>query len=240
MRRHNAAWLDAFIDGSPWMAQLSAAEAGVVRAAVFGRHIGAGCTACVRGTPSLHWLGVAEGMLNVETVGLDGRSAVLAGVPAGSWFGEGAVLKGELRPYEVTAVQDSLVAFLPRDTFLWLLHASHPFAIWMIGQLNARLGYCLALLESSRLKEPTARVAQCLSEMMNSDIYPGCRRELLISQAKVGQLAGLSRQVANRALQQLVAAAAIRMQYGALEIIDLPLLRRIACGAHDVAQLPPN
>ena len=76
----------------------------------FARSYAAGATVCPRGSPSMHWLGVMDGMLKVDSVSAEGRSTTFAGVPSGAWFGEGAVLKGEPRPYAVVAIRDSTVA----------------------------------------------------------------------------------------------------------------------------------
>lgn len=81
------------------------------------RTFSAGATVCLRGSPAMHWMGVVEGILKVDTIANDGRSTTFAGVPAGAWFGEGAALKGELRPYAVVAIRESSVAFMTRELF---------------------------------------------------------------------------------------------------------------------------
>lgn len=108
----------------------------------------------------------------VDTIAVDGRSTTFAGVPAGAWFGEGAALKGEPRPYAVVAIRNSSVAFMPRDTFLWLIDDSRGFSRWVIDQLNVRLGHYVALIESFRLQDATARMAYCISELFNPRSIP--------------------------------------------------------------------
>ena len=187
----------------------------------FVRSYQAGATVCARGSPSLHWLGAIEGLLKVDTVSIDGRSTTFAGVPAGAWFGEGAVLKGEPRPYAVVAIRDSTVAFLPRATFLWLIDESRPFSRWVIDQLNARLGHYVALIESFRFQDATARVAYCLSELFNPQLFPGTQPRLALSQDEIARLSGMSRQNANHALHELESAGLVRVRYGAIEVVDL-------------------
>ena len=187
----------------------------------FVRSYQAGATVCARGSPSLHWLGAIEGILKVDTVSIDGRSTTFAGVPAGAWFGEGAVLKGEPRPYAVVAIRDSTVAFLPRATFLWLIDESRPFSRWVIDQLNARLGHYVALIESFRFQDATARVAYCLSELFNPQLFPGTQPRLALSQDEIARLSGMSRQNANHALHELEVAGLVRIRYGAIEVVDL-------------------
>ncbi|RYH63437.1 MAG: Crp/Fnr family transcriptional regulator [Alcaligenaceae bacterium] len=210
-----------FLETSAWWTGLSADQTERVYREGFTRSYQAGATVCARGSPSLHWLGVIEGILKVDTVSLDGRSTTFAGVPAGAWFGEGAVLKGEPRPYAVVAIRDSTVAFLPRATFLWLIDDSPPFSRWLIDQLNARLGHYVALIESIRFQEPTARVAYCLSEMFHPQLFPGTQLRLALSQDEIARLCGMSRQNANHALNELEIAGLVRIRYGAIEVLDL-------------------
>jgi len=220
----------SFLDSSAWMRSLTPAQAKRVRDDLSVRNFAVGETVCARSTPSAHWIGVAEGMLKLETIAEDGRSVTVAGVPSGAWMGEGAVLKGEPRPYDLVALRDSVVAFLPRTTFLWLLDESHPFALWLVRQLNARLGHFVALVQNFRMNDSTAQVAYGVSELFNSTLYPGTERQLTISQEEIGRLCGVSRQIANRVLRELQDRGAIRQQYGSVEVTDLPLLQRIARG----------
>jgi CRP-like cAMP-binding protein len=223
--------LREFLGASSWTRGLTPAQLDRVRDEVTARAYPSGSTVCARGTPSNQWLGVIQGMLKVETVAVEGKAATFAGVPAGAWMGEGAVLKGEPRPYDVVAIGDSVVAFMPRTTFLWLLAESHPFALWMIQQLNARLGYYVALVQSVRLNDTTKQIAYCLAELFNPNLYPTERKQISISQEEIGHLSGVSRSIANRALRQLHDQGVIRMRYGKIEVLDLNALNKMAHGA---------
>ena len=220
--------LSQFLAKSAWRAGLTDEQIGRVDREAYARSYPAGATVCPRGSPSAHWLGTINGMLKVDTVSSDGKNTTFAGVPAGAWFGEGAVLKGEPRPYAVVAIRDSTVAFLPRATFLWLIDESRPFSRWVIDQLNARLGHYVALIETWRLHEGPARVAYCLAEMFNPQLYPNTQPTIEISQDELAKLAGLSRQNTHRALHELEHGGLLRMRYGVIEILDLPGLQAFA------------
>lgn len=224
----NSPTLQAFLEASPWRACLTPAQMGRVHAETVMRSFEAGSTVCLRGSPSMHWLAVVEGMLKVDTIAVDGRATTFAGVPAGAWFGEGAALKGEPRPYAVVAIRDSNVAFMPRQTFLWLIDDSRGFSRWVIDQLNARLAHYVALVESFRLHDLTARVAYGVSELFNPQLYPLTNRELVISQDEIARLCGLARQNTNRALHKLEEAGLLRIRYGVIEVLDLEGLQNFA------------
>lgn len=220
--------LDLFLSQSSWMSCLTADESQRVRQAVSVRSFPLGSTVCARGTPSTQWIGVVDGLLKLDNITEDGKTSTFAGVPSGAWFGEGTVLKDEPRPYAVTALSDSVVAFLPRSEFMRLLQESHPFALWLIGQLNARLAHYVALVQKDRLGDTTAQVAYSLSGLFNDALFPNTGRRVTISQEELGRLSGLSRQVANRALKDLQDRGAIRLGYGSLDVIDLKALQKIA------------
>lgn len=227
-QRRRSASLESFLESSSWFAGLTAEEQARVQADTYERPYPAGAMACHRGDPADHWLGVIEGMVKVDTASACGRAITFAGVPAGSWFGEGAVLKTEPRQYSVVALKESRVAFVPRDTFLWLLARNPSFSRYVIDQLNARCGYYVGLVHNFRLHEAAARVAFCLAELFHRQLYPSTDRTLGLSQEEVGRLSGLSRQNTNRALRELADAGMLAMEYGAIQILDLEGLRQFA------------
>jgi CRP-like cAMP-binding protein len=75
-------------------------------------------------------------------------------------------------------------------------------------------GHYVALIENLRFEEATGRVAYCLAEMFNPQLYPTTQAQLAISQDEVAKLSGLSRQNTNRALHELEHAGLVRMRYG--------------------------
>ena len=81
------------------------------------------------------------------------------------------------------------------------------------------------MVEHDRLLGPDARLARCLASMYNPLLYPGIGPSLPISQEEIAQLAGLSRQRANQALQRLEQAGLLRIDYGGITVIDLGGLR---------------
>ena len=156
----------------------------------------------------------------------DGKPTSFVGVGAGGWFGEGSLLKDEPRRYDIVALRESAIAYMPRATFMWLLDTSMPFNRFLLTQLNERLGQFIGMVEHDRLLGPDARLARCLAvDVQPASSIRGSRRTLPISQEEIAQLAGLSRQRANQALQRLEQAGLLRIDYGGITVIDLPGLR---------------
>ena len=217
-----------FISRSAWSADFTEEQLARVQEDAFERSYSAGAVIVHRGAPSDHWLGVIDGFVKVDTVSKEGRPTTLAAVPAGSWFGEGAVLKDARRPYSVVALRDSKVAFIPRSTFEWLIDNSHSFSRFVIDQLNARCAYYVGLVGNLRLNKASARVAFCLSELFNPKLYTAPGSTLSLSQEEIGRLSGLSRQNTNRALRDLAEAGLLMIEYGSVRILDLTGLQDLS------------
>jgi DNA-binding GntR family transcriptional regulator len=81
------------------------------------------------------------------------------------------------------------------------------------------------MLEYERLLDPEARLARCLAWLFNPILYPGGGPKLQVSQEEIGLLSGISRQRVNQALQKLEAERLLRVEYGAVTIVDLEGLR---------------
>jgi len=211
---------------SPWTRELPAEQLDQVRAAILVRDFEAGRTVCRKGDPASAWVGVIDGLVKLHSLSPAGKSVTFAGIPAGGWFGEGSVLKGEPLKYDIVALRDSRIAFLPEATFRWLLDTSIAFNRFLLTQLNERLGQFIGMVEHDRLLEPDARVARALAGLFNPLLYPDTRPHIQISQEELGYLAGASRQRVNRALRVLAGAGLIKVDYGLVTVLDLTGLQR--------------
>ena len=185
----------------------------------------AGSFVCSKGEAVDHWIGVIDGLVKMTNLSADGKPTTFTGVPSGGWFGEGSLLKDEPRRYDVVALRDSRIAYMPRATFMWLLDNSIAFNRFLLLQLNERLGQFIAMVEHDRLLGPDARVARGLAALFNPYLYPGIGLQLQISQEEIGYLAGLSRQRANQSLKVLEKAGLLRVEYGGITVLDLAGLR---------------
>jgi len=208
-----------------WFGALDAPHQALVLATSHADHVASGAWIARRNAPSDYWLGVHAGLLKLAIYNESGRSCTFSGVPPGGWFGEGSVIKRELRKYDVVALQPSLVLQVPVDTFHALLSASLPFSHFVIGQLNNRMGEFIASIQNHRLLDADARVAQSLAQLFNPQLYPSTDLTLAISQEELGYLTGLSRQRVNQALQTLADQGILGLAYNQIQVLDLGRLR---------------
>ncbi|WP_322024566.1 Crp/Fnr family transcriptional regulator [Burkholderia sp. BCC1977] len=210
-----------------WFRALAPEHQALVLAQSRAERCEAGDVIAQRLAPSEYWIGVHRGLLKLAIFNASGRGCTFSGVPSGGWFGEGSVIKRELRKYEVVAVQRSIVLFVPVDTFHALLDTSLPFTRFVIHQLNNRMGEFIASIQNSRLLDVDARVAQALAQLFNPALYPDTGPSLAISQEELGMLVGVSRQRINQALQQLEKLGVLRLAYNQIEVVDLAALARV-------------
>ncbi len=208
-----------------WAGTLTPEQQARVERDTMERFFEAGSYVCRKGDPVEYWMGVTEGLLKMSSVSPQGKAVSFTGMLAGGWFGEGSLLKTETRKYDVVALRDSHVAFMPRATFNWLLDTSIPFNRFLLKQLNARLGLFISVIEYDRSLDADARVARCIASLFNPDLNPSGGAELQISQEEIGYLCSVSRQRANQALQVLERAGLLKLDYRGLTVLDLDGLR---------------
>jgi CRP/FNR family cyclic AMP-dependent transcriptional regulator len=214
-----------------WAASLTPPQMERVERDLTERFVPAGGYACRKGEPVDHWMGVTEGLLKMSSVSPEGKIVTFTGMLAGGWFGEGSLLKTESRKYDVIALRDSRLAFMPRATFTWLLDNSIPFNRFLLMQLNERLGLFISLVEFDRMLDTDAKVARCLAALFNPYLNPVASRRLQISQEEIGYLCSTSRQRANQALQVLEKEGLLKVEYGCVTILDMDGLRGFRTGA---------
>jgi len=222
MKNPSPRWLD----NAHWTRELAPGELERAIAGTVEKAVPANAYVCRKGEVVEHWIGVVDGLVKISNYSFEGKAITFSGIPPGGWFGEGSLLKKEIRRYDAFALQDSTIATMHRKTFQWLLDHSIGFNRFLLIQLNERLGQAFSTIESHSLLSPDGRVARCLAGLFNPVLYPGFGSQLRVSQEELGYLTNLSRQRVNRALRILEGHGLLKAGYGRIEIIDLEGLRR--------------
>ena len=217
--------LAELLHASPWTRSLAPQQIARVQAETQVRTLPVGVPVCRKGEPVEHWIGLVDGLVKMTSVTPEGKTTTFLGVTSGGWFGEGSLLKDRTRKYDVVTLRESIVAYMPRATFEWLLGTSIEFNRFLLMQLNERLGQFIAMVEYERLLETDARVARSLASLFNPMLYPDQATDIQLSQEELGYLTGISRQRANQALQVLEKAGLLKVEYGRIRILDLDGLR---------------
>lgn len=221
MENQTAEW----VHHAHWTHHLAPNELDLAIASTVEKIIPANGYLCRKGEEAMHWIGVVDGLVKICNYSFEGKAITFSGIPPGGWFGEGTLLKSEIRRYDALALQESKVAYMNRKAFQWLLDHSIGFNRFLLRQINERLGQAYASIESHSLLSPDGRVACCLAGLFNPVLYPGFGTQLRVSQEELGYLTNLSRQRVNLALRTLEQHGLLKAGYGKVEILDLEGLR---------------
>ncbi len=216
--------LNELLQETEWMRPLSEPLRERVIRDAHERFHAPGDTVARRGAAADCWIGVAEGLIKVSTTTAAGRGLTFTALSERCWVGEGSLLKREPRRYDLVALRPSRTIHIPGPTFEWLLDVSLEFNRFIIRHLNEWLGQFVGALETSRVADPTTRLAGSICSLLNAVSYPNASRFLRFSQAELGELAGLSRATTNAAIKKLEKLGAIRPVYSGLVVESIEIL----------------
>lgn len=203
-----------------WARELTGEEMTRAARGVTERRYAKGSYLCHRGDRLDYWTGVVTGVVKMSAVSESGKAVTFAGLGAGGWFGEGSVLKNEPRKYDLVALRDTHLLMMNRATFMWLSENSIGFNRFLVRQLNERLGQFIAMTEYERLLDPKTRVARQLSWLFNPVLNPNLRGVVEITQDEFALLAGVSRPLVNRSLQELAQEGLVAVEHGSILVRD--------------------
>lgn len=162
------------------------------------------------GAPCTDWYGLVQGFLQMYVTGAGGSETTLYCLREGEWGGEGSLLKGEPRRYDLRALTPVRLCTIPFKTFELLRNSSIEFNHFLCEIMNARMGVFVGILEASRLLGPEMRVARTL--MMLADGQVSNAQEISIPQHQLALMCGLSRQRVNMALSTLKQSGLVRSE----------------------------
>ncbi|RIX80639.1 Crp/Fnr family transcriptional regulator [Acidovorax cavernicola] len=214
------------LQGSAWFPRLDVSAGERVLDEMREVEVAAGAALCRCGDTPLHWYGTIEGLLKWCVTSPDGRSVTLGGLSAGSWFGEGTLLRGVPRTADIIALRPSRVALMPLETFAWLRATHRSFDDFLLRQINERMHWFLGNFTAHHLLDTDSQVARALAGLFHEWLHPGSDPHLQVSQEEIANLSGLSRQRCNAALRRLASAGLLRIEYGGITVTDLDGLRR--------------
>ena len=88
---------------STWTRSLSPAQLARVESEILVRDFPSGAFVVRKGDPVDHWIGIVDGLVKMTSVNPQGKTMTFTGVTSGGWFGEGSLLKDEIRKQGIRA-----------------------------------------------------------------------------------------------------------------------------------------
>ena len=116
----------------------------------------------MQGDPATGFYVLLTGRVRVYKASADGREYTMHFIKPGQMFAEAAIFKGTEFPANCAALEDSEVAFFPKDRFLDLIRNSPQISLKMIGGMAGFVREFNRMVEDLSLKDVPARLAAFL------------------------------------------------------------------------------
>ncbi|HEX6543078.1 MAG TPA: Crp/Fnr family transcriptional regulator [Ktedonobacterales bacterium] len=173
---------------------------------------------------------VRSGTIKVFKSSPGGKEQVLRLIEAGHTFNDVPALDGGPNPASAAAMEPSIV-YATSGSELRRLIAERPgVALATVQALAGALRHLVALVEDLSFRHVTARVAKILLEREASAAANGKSGKPAhrLTQQEMAAMAGTAREMVGRALKELEAAGAIRMQRGRITVVSRERLELLA------------
>jgi CRP/FNR family cyclic AMP-dependent transcriptional regulator len=168
------------------------------------RKLAAGTTLMMAGQPGASVYFILTGTLKVHAEQVDGTDVIISILGPGEIVGELAALDDAGRSASVVSLEESLVAWMERESFMRCLLEMPPMAINLARVLSARLRMANAQIEALSALDAESRVAGQLlafcdrygQKQPNGDLYIPIR----LTQGDIASMVGASREHVNKIL----------------------------------------
>ena len=207
---------------NPWYGGLPLGERKAMLAAADVVQFRAGEMLYRKGDVAGGFFGVLQGAFKVSTLGEDGREGILSVIEAGNWFGEAALIDGQPRPHDATAVQASVVLVIQPQAFKRLMQRS-AFARAIAVLLCGRVRVLYGMVEDAMLRSTPTRIARRLLTLARGDatLASDARASVAVSQEALAMMLGITRQTLSKELKVLVREGVLSLGYGRIEIVSM-------------------
>jgi CRP/FNR family cyclic AMP-dependent transcriptional regulator len=182
-----------------------------------------------KGEPGNSMMAVLKGRVTISTPSPDGRQVVLTIMREGDVFGEIALLDGNERTADATAMGDCELLVVPRRSLLALLERRPDLCIDLLIVLCERLRTTNEQVEDLAFLDLEARIAKVLVRLAEENGKSSSGSVgVKISQRALGELVGGSRESVNKHLQDWKRSGIIALEKGSIMIRDLDALNELA------------
>jgi CRP/FNR family cyclic AMP-dependent transcriptional regulator len=186
-------------------------------------------------------MAVLRGSVKISSLSESGKEIVFTIFNAGEIFGEIAVLDGDERSADATAMTDCELLVLNRRDLLPVLENRADLCMILLRILCRRLRTTTEQVEDVMFRHLESRVAKALmhlAEGVGLHGVHGTSVELHVSQRELGNIAGGSRESVNKHLQIWHRQGLIELSKSSIMIRDVEAIKRLIKGVRS-AELGP-
>jgi CRP/FNR family cyclic AMP-dependent transcriptional regulator len=190
--------------GSPLFDAMQSAELDEILKFASERRFRRGQTIFQRGDNGSALMAVLHGRVRISSVSSEGKEVTLNVINPGEIFGEIALLDGEPRSADATAIEDTTLLVVERRHFLPFLRRNEDLILRLLAVLCRRLRQTSMALEEIALFDLPVRLARVLLKLAVDYGRPatdGTRIDLKLSQRDLSNLVAASRESVNKQLR---------------------------------------
>lgn len=169
---------------------------------------------------------VIRGRVRVVIHSASGQRISFEDIGAGSHFGELAAIDGQPRSASVVALEEVVLASLPRRAFIDLVTSHRPVTLALLGGLSAMVRQAdKRILDLSTLAANNRVYAELL-RLASADARPDGTAEIrpIPVHGDIASRVSTTRETVNRALSALAKGGIVQRRRDALVVLDLPRL----------------
>jgi CRP/FNR family transcriptional regulator, cyclic AMP receptor protein len=176
-----------------------------------------GQTIFQRGDNGSSLMAVLQGRVRISSISGEGKEVTLNVISPGEIFGEIALLDGEPRSADATAMEDTTLLVVERRHFLPFVRKNDDLLLRLLAVLCSRLRRTSMALEEIALFDLPVRLARVLlklSEDYGRTYSGGTRIELKLSQRDLSNLVAASRESVNKQLRSWRESGTVELESG--------------------------
>ena len=206
-----------FLKSLPYFADLSDGEVEQIKLETLEISLPRGEIFLLEGEPCQGLYVVKTGRVRIFKSSPDGREQVLLIAESGDSFNEVPVFDGGPNPASGSALESSVLYFIPKETLLSLV-ADCPAALAIIKTFAARLRHLTSIVEDLSFRNVVNRLAKLLLELavVAEEGTPVPR----LTQDEMAAMIGSVRDVVGRALRTLERSGAIQIKGQRITVIS--------------------
>jgi CRP-like cAMP-binding protein len=168
--------------------------------------------------------------VNISVSTIDGKDAMFNVLGKGAIFGEIALLDGNPRTADATAVTDCELFVIERRDFLPLMREEPDIALRIIEILCSKLRRTTEQAEEVMSLDLPSRLAKALMRLVDADTAGMRERKISITQKDLGNIIGMTRESTNKQLRIWNSKKWVRLERNAVVILATDHLTAIAEG----------
>jgi CRP/FNR family transcriptional regulator, cyclic AMP receptor protein len=198
-------------------------------ASIVTKTVKPGTNIFVKGNTGSNLCAIGAGTVKISAPFVDGKDAVFNMLSKGDIFGEIALLDGNPRTADATAVTACELYVIERRDFLPLIREEPEIALKVIEILCSRLRRTTEQAEEVMFLDLPSRLAKALMRFLEADTAStGGERKISITQRDLGNIIGMSRESVNKQLRIWEDKKWVRLERNAVVILAMDSLAALA------------